>query len=111
MNKVAVAVAIIVAMLAFLVPPLCELSACGMPSGMMHEMHGLGTSVECGMSAAYSATTAGVVPTRLDLGALLGAMLFVALIGLRTFGYRSQVRAGDGSFGCTATGSSLEPDC
>ena len=109
MNRVAVAVAIIVAMLAFLVPPLCELSACGMPSGMMHSMHDLGTSVECGMSAAYSATTAGVIPTRLDLGALLGAMLFVALMGFGPSGDRSQVRAGDGSFGCTATGSSRNP--
>jgi hypothetical protein len=80
-NRVAVAVVIVVAMVAFLVPPLCEVSACGMPSGVMHHMHALGTSVECGMSAAYSATTAGVVPTRLDLGAVLAAMLIGAVIG------------------------------
>lgn len=81
-KRIVVAAVVVVATIAFLVPPLCDLTDCGMPPGMMHDMRGLGTSMECGMSAAYSATAAGVVPTRLDLGVLLGAMLIAALIGL-----------------------------
>jgi hypothetical protein len=75
MRKTAIAAVTIVAMVAFLVPPLCQVSSCGMSSDMMHGMYGSSSSAGCGLGDGYSAAAAGVVPTGFDFSSLLAAML------------------------------------
>jgi len=89
MRKTAIAAVTIVAMVAFLVPPLCQVSGCGMSSDMMQGMYGSGPSVGCGLGDAYSTTAAGVVPSGFDFSGLLAAMLVALAVA---FGAPTAVR-------------------
>jgi hypothetical protein len=89
MRKTAIAAVTIVAMVAFLAPPLCQVSGCGMSSDMMQGMYGSGPLVGCGLGDGYSASAAGIVPTGFDFSGLFLAMLVALAVG---FGASTTVR-------------------
>lgn len=80
MRRVMVAAALGLAMVAFSIPPLCQLDGgCGMPADSLCHMGGAGLS--CGLLAEYPGTAAATVPPRVDVGSLLGLALATAAVG------------------------------